>query len=670
MGNRMKISRREFVAGALVAATTAALPKSAKALTGPYWKNAPAVAASARAQAQARKPIKERTEFLAEPFPMEQVRLLDGPFLAAQKANYDYLTMLPEERLVHNFRVTAGLPSSAEPLGGWESPNVELRGHFTGHYLSAAALLHASTGDAAIKAKGDAIVADLAKCQEKFGNGYLSAFPESFFDRLQEGRGVWAPFYTLHKIMAGCIDMYTYCGNEQALELADGMGRWTAHWTTGISDALMQRILKTEFGGMEESLLNLGAITGNWRDFGTARRFEKPWFFDPLAEHRDELKGLHVNTHIPQVIGAARRYELTGEPHYHEVASYFWNEVTHERSYATGGTSNGEDWDTDAGDLSKALSLWSEECCCGFNMLKLTRHLYQWTADPRYFDYYERTLLNSRLGTQHPENGRKMYYLPLETGFFKFYNSDYNSFWCCTGTGAEEFGKFNDSIYFHNDRDVFVNLFIASEVNWPEKNLTIRQETKFPEQEGTALVVKATKPVEAGINIRIPAWADAGGSVLLNGKPLEAWSNPGSYLEIRRKWADGDKLEVKLPMHLHTEPLPGDPTQRAAMYGPLVLAAKLGTADLPKEAIYDADHGETQLAPPHAKPEGTANATVKSNGRGAEADWVEAVSGQTLTFQTVGQNEKATLVPLNQIYDERYGVYWKVTSPSRQFQGA
>lgn len=667
MGNHRNISRRNFLAGALTASAAACLPKSAVALTGPYLRAAQPLFGQVRAEA--RRPVKERIEFLAVPFPMEQVRLLDGSFLTALKTNHEYLAMLAEERLVHNFRVNAGLQSSAEPLGGWESPNVELRGHFTGHYLSAAALLHASTGDEAIKAKGDAIVADLAKCQEKFGNGYISAFPETFFDRLQAGKPVWAPFYTLHKIMAGCLDMYTYCGSEQALTVAEGLAGWTGHWAGGLSDGEMQRILKTEFGGMEESLLNLGAITGERRYFGTARRFEKPWFFDPLAEHRDELKGLHVNTHIPQVIGAARRYELTGDPHYHEVASYFWDEVTHERSYVTGGTSNGEGWDTDAGDLSKALSLWSEECCCGYNMLKLTRHLHQWTGDPRYFDYYERTLFNSRLGTQHPENGRKMYYLPLETGFYKYYNSDYNSFWCCTGTGAEEFSKFNDSIYFHNDNDVLVNLFIASEVKWPEKGLAIRQDTKFPEQEGTQLTVKAAKPVEAGINIRIPAWVDAGGSVALNGKPLQTWSNPGSYLEIRRTWTDGDKLEVKMPMHLHTEPLLGDPTREAAMYGPIVLAAKLATADLTTQAEYDPDKGETQLSP-HARPEGTAEVSVKRSAQGAAADWVQPVTGQTLTFQTAGQKETTTLVPLNQIYDERYAVYWKVNRTGSGFFGS
>ncbi|HEV2616541.1 MAG TPA: beta-L-arabinofuranosidase domain-containing protein [Candidatus Acidoferrales bacterium] len=651
MSSPKGISRRKFVSGALSAAAVACVPRVVTAAAPGAF--AGLLQAPARPRAG-----QERVEFLVRPFPMEQVRLLDGPFLQAAKTNHDYLSSLPEDRLVHNFRVTAGLPSSAEPLGGWEAPNVELRGHFTGHFLSATALMYASTGDSAVKAKGDAIVADLAKCQQKFGNGYLSAFPDSFFDRLRDGNGVWAPFYTLHKIMAGNLDMYTYCHNEQALAVAEGMARWIGHWTTGLSDAHMQRILLTEFGGMEEVLYNLAAATGKFQYFGIARRFEKPAFFDPLASHRDELKGLHVNTHIPQVIGAARRYELTGEPHYHEVAKYFWDEVTQERSYATGGTSNGEGWRSDPGNLSTELSVSSEECCCGYNMLKLTRHLHQWTADPRYMDYYERTLFNSRLGTQHPDNGFKMYYLPLETGYWKFFNSRFNSFWCCTGTGAEEFSKFSDSIYFRNDHAAFVNLFIASEVQWPEKGLTIRQDTRFPEQEGTTLTVKAKAPVEAGINIRIPAWAVDGGSVTLNGKPLPTFSNPGSYLEINRTWADGDRLEVKLPMRLHAEGLLGDPTQQAVLYGPIVLAGRLGQDGLTEQMQYDRDKGFTQLAA-RGRPEGTMAVDLQWNDNVESAKWVEPVKGQPLTFQAA-QGSATQLIPLNRIFGERYGVYWKV----------
>jgi DUF1680 family protein len=656
MKSKRGISRRKFVSQMMSAGVLATLPNAASALAGPDFYGA--------LQAQTPpQPVRDRVKFLATPFPLEQVRLLEGPFLDAAKINQRYLRSLPEDRLVHNFRVTSGLPSSAEPLGGWESPTVELRGHFTGHYLSACGLLYASMGDEELKAKGDAIVADLAKCQEANRNGYLSGFPEDFFDRLSDGKPVWAPYYTLHKIMAGHLDMYTYCQNQQALANAEGMARWIGHWLNGISDDHMQRILKTEYGGTSESLYNLGAITGNRDYFRMARRFEQPSFFGPLAGHRDELKGLHVNTHIPKVISAARRYELMADPYYHEVSKYFWDEVVEERSYATGGTSNGEGWNTDPGNLSTELSGSSEECCCGYNMLKLTRHIYQWTADPRYMDYYERTLFNSRLGTQDAD-GMKMYYLPLQAGFFKYFGSAYNSFWCCTGSGAEEFSKFGDSIYFHNDDGVFVNLFIASEVRWQEKGLTIRQETRFPEQAGTSITVKAKQATDASLNIRIPSWAMDGGSVEVNGKPLPSFSSPGSYLEIRRTWVDGDRVEVKLPMRLHSEPLLGDATRQAAMYGPIVLAGQLGTTNLTKEMQYDVDHGPTRLGPSGGGRPGAslpaAEITVKSPDQIASAGWLQAVDGHALTFQTVGQASPTTLIPLYKIMGDRYAVYWKV----------
>jgi uncharacterized protein len=657
MKSRNSISRRQFVSGVLSTAAVACLPKSVSAaLVTP--------AAEALQAPQRPRFGAYRIPVLAEPFPMEQVRLLDSPFLDALKTNQEFLHSLPEDRLVHNFRVNAGITSTAEPLGGWEDPTCELRGHYTGHFLSSCGLMYAATGDDQLKAKGDAIVADLAACQQKFPNGYLSAFPQSFFDRLRDGLGVWAPFYTIHKIMAGMLDMYTYCHNEQALQVAQGMARWAGQWAGGLSDGEMERILQTEFGGMNESLLNLASITGNGGYFFTATRFEKMWFLKPLAAHRDELKGLHVNTHIPQVIGAARRYELTNDPFYQNVASYFWDEVTSERSYATGGTSNGERWLSDAGDMSKDLSLWSEECCCGYNMLKLTRHLHQWTADPRYMDYYERTLYNSRLGTQHPDNGFKMYYLPLATGYWKFFNSHFNSFWCCTGTGSEEFSKFNDTVYFRHGDDAFVNLFIPSEAHWPEKGLTLRQETHFPAEEGTTLSIKADHPVPAGINIRVPYWVDDGGSVSINGRQLSAFASPGSYLRIERTWADGDKIEVKLPMKLHAQPLLGDPTQQAALYGPLVLAGRLGSDGLTEQMQYDADKGTTQLSPPRARPEGAMEADVPSEDEVRSASWIEPVKGQSLMFQSVGQKSATTLVPLNSIFGERYGVYWKVNWPN------
>jgi hypothetical protein len=589
-----------------------------------------------------------------EPFRLSQVRLRKGPFLDALEADRRYLHLLPSDRLLHNFRVNAGLPSSAEPLGGWEKPDCELRGHFTGgHYLSACALMYASAGDSDLKDKGIALVSELAKCQKAHQNGYLSAFPEEFFDRLREGRAVWAPFYTYHKIMAGLLDMYVHCASEEALAVAEGMAGWVYHWQESISDEHMQRILQTEFGGMNEVLGNLSGETGKRQYLELALRFEKTMFLDPLAGHRDELKGIHANTHIPQVIGAARRYELTGEPRYHDIAAYFLQEVTSERIYCTGGTSNDEFWRTPPGKLSTELGKHTEECCCGYNMLKLARHIFGWTADPRVMDYYERTLFNSRLGTQNLEDSGMSYFLPLGSGYWKYFNTPYNSFWCCTGTGVEEFAKTADSIYFHDDHGIFVNLFIASEVNWPEKGLRLEQRTGFPEEEGTTLLVHVDMSTEMAVNIRIPYWATRGGTVKLNGTTLPAFSSPSSYFTLDRAWKEGDRVEVRLPMSLRIETIPDDHTLQAAMYGPLVLAGRLGTEGLTKSICYSA-YDTAPSGDPIPVP---AIATSPTDPLG----WLKPVSDQPLTFQTVGQAQKISLIPLYRLFGERYAVYWKTT---------
>ncbi|HEV2416814.1 MAG TPA: glycoside hydrolase family 127 protein [Terriglobia bacterium] len=592
----------------------------------------------------------EKEPWKVLPFPNTQVRLTDGIFKQQMEANLGYLRMLPNDRLAHTFRITAGLPSTAEPLGGWEKPDCELRGHFTGgHYLSAAALMYASTGDEDLKKKADDLVATLAQCQQALGTGYLSAFPVEFFDRLRDGKQVWAPFYTIHKIMAGHLDMYTHCGNEQALDTAQKMAGWVGGWVGPLSEDHMQRVLEVEQGGMLEVLCNLYAVTGNRRYLMIANRFDHHAVFDPLAEYKDELQELHANTNIPKMIGAARQYEVTGDPRFHNIADFFWTDVTARRVFCSGGTSYREHWLAPAGDLGKEVGQTMEECCCGYNMLKLTRHIYGWTADPRAMDYYERTLFNSRLGTQDPQ-GLKSYFLSLGRGWWKYYNSPYNSFWCCTGTGAEEFSKFNNTIYFHDDHGVYVNLFIASEVNWPEKGLRLRQETNFPEQEGTVLVVRAQQPARLAVNIRIPYWATKGGSVKLNGEALPVFSSPSSYLTLDRVWKNGDRVEVSLPMSLRAEALPGDLTQQAMMYGPLVLAGELGSEGL-NEADTHPGYNTFPVGKPVEAPEITAS---------TPAGWVESIG--KLKFQTAGQTQPTSLKPLYQIAGERYVVYWKVNS--------
>jgi hypothetical protein len=596
---------------------------------------------------------------------MTQVRLLPGLFADAAGWNRGYISRLPAGRLLYNFHANAGLPvSSAQPFGGWEAKAdgkhaTELRGHFTGHFLSASAQLFASAGDKDAKAKADEIVAELAQCQRKLGGGYLSAFPTELFDRLDSlSQLPWAPFYTIHKIMAGLFDMYTLAGNQDALKVVAGMADWADNWTSSKTEEHLQEILNVEFGGMAEVLYNLAAATNNDQWAKAGDRFTKKRFVNPLASRRDELRPLHVNTHIPQVIAAARRYEISGDVRFHDVADFFFYEVSTARTYVTGGTSNGEAWLAQPRQLAAELkmSVSTAECCCSYNMLKLARHLYTWTADPRYFDYYERALLNHRIGTIQSGTGHTQYYLSLTPGAWKTFNTEDQSFWCCTGTGVEEYSKLTDSIFWHDDGGVYVNLFIPSELNWPEKGFGLRQDTRFPEQPRTALTVTADKPVHLALRLRIPSWLASAPTVKLNGKALEATASPGGYLTLTRTWKKGDRVEMELPMRLHIEAMPDDPNLQAVLYGPLVLAGDLGAEGL-TEQLTTGPMGPRVQALPIQVPSFRAG----PSGHPADpASWIK-LGDSPLTFRTTGQRKDVTLVPLNAIFDKRYSVYWEVT---------
>ncbi len=513
--------------------------------------------------------------------------------------------------------------------------------------------MYSSTGDKEIKARGDAIVADLAKCQEKLAGGYLSAFPLEYFDRVKARKQVWAPFYTYHKIMAGMFDMSQLCDNRQALDVARGMADWADKWTADIPEPHMQQILGTEYGGMNEVLYNLAAVTGEDRYARAGDRFTKKWFFNPLAARRDELRGLHVNTHIPQVIGAARRYEISGDERFHDVADYFWYEVTSARAYATGGTSNSERWLTSPRRLGAELkrATTTAECCCAYNMLKLTRHLYTWTGDPRYFDYYERALYNHRLAAIDQSTGHTIYYLSLTPGAWKTFNTEDDSFWCCTGTGVEEFSKLNNSIYFRDAEGLYVNLFIPSELDWKEKGVRVRQENSFPDAASTALTISAKQPVRMALRIRVPYWTESA-SLRVNGRAVETAASPGSYVTLTRTWKTGDRVEMQMPMSLRVEKMPDEPSTQAVMYGPLALAGDLGAEGLTKEMITGPQGPQLRGQPAEAPEFRAAGAEPKS--------WIRE-GDKPLTFRTTGQQRDVTLAPFDRTFGTRYSVYWNVS---------
>jgi DUF1680 family protein len=597
-----------------------------------------------------------------EPFPLASVRLAPGIFKEQEEINARYLDSLAIDRLLHSFRLTAGLPSSATPYKGWEDPACELRGHFAGgHFLSAVALASACSGNSVLKSRGDALVAGLARCQKKIGTGYLSAFPTDLFEHLARGKPVWAPFYTYHKIMAGLLDMHRLTGNTDALEIAEGMGQWAQEFMVGISTDQRQRMLRTEYGGMNEVLVNLAASTKKDRFLDAARLFEQPGFLDPLAARRDELQGLHANTHVPKIVGAARMYEVTGDRRYREIAEYFLAEVLTARNYAIGNTSLDEHWKSPASHLEGTLAWTNAECCVAYNLMKLQRLVFKWTGDARWMDAYERALFNCRLGTQNAQ-GLKQYFFPLAAGYWRAYNSAEESFWCCTGTGVEEFAKFADTVFFHRGGDVYVNQFIASTLDWKDEGLVIEQITQFPHEQGTTLKINSSRPKSRTIHVRIPHWTTEDAQVKINGRPLEAMADPGSYLAIKETWQDGDTIAISLPMRLSHEQLPGDASIAAALYGPLVLAANSGEgpADEPNRVIHSGDTVPKNL--PAASPLPNAAAAADANAK----QWIQVESPSELRFTADGENAKHQLMPMYRIGEQRYSVYWQMQSSKKQ----
>jgi uncharacterized protein len=621
------------------------------------------ISSDSRAQVGRKLKVENKVAIKAYDFELGQVKLLDGPFREAMLRNQKYLLSLDNDRLLHMFRVTAGLPSSAKPYGGWEAPDVELRGHSLGHYLTALALSYSTTGDERFKDKAGAIVVELDKVQKAmpsrgFNAGYLSAYPEEFFDRVDTRQRVWAPYYTLHKILAGLLDVYQLCGNQQSLEVLLKMADWVKFRVDRLTEEQQQAALGTEFGGMNDVLANLYAVTGNPEHLRIARKFDHRAVFEPLARGEDKLNGLHANTQIPKAIGAAREYELTGEKRYYDIASFFWERVAKHRSYVIGGHSNSESF-FPIEHFSKHLGAASTETCNTYNMLKLTRHLFAWEPSAERMDFYERGLYNHILASQDPATGMMTYYVPLRPGAFRTYSTPDASFWCCVGTGMENHAKYSDTIYLRGEQTLYVNLFIASELNWKERGVVLRQETSFPEEDSTRLIFKSDKPVKLGLKIRYPSWALSGITLSINGKKEPVTVKPGSYVSIEREWRNGDVVQVHLPMSLRLEAMPDDPKMIALLYGPIVLGGDLGREGLDEARRYGPSAPQIGRVKPIDVPAfiGEVKEVLAR---------IKPVPGARLNFRTngLGKPQDVLLVPFYSLYDRRYNVYWKVYSPA------
>jgi uncharacterized protein len=584
----------------------------------------------------------------AAALPLHSVELLDSPFRQNQARNTEYLLFLDPERMLRSFRLNYGQPSAAQPIGGWEKPASQIRGHTTGHLLSALALTYANTGNDVALTRGRYLVSQLAALQALapragFHPGYLSAFPEVYFDWLEEGKPIWSPYYMIHKYLAGLIDQYQLSGDDQAIDVATKLADWVDWRTSRLSYQHMQMVLDTEFGGLPEALANLYTITGAERYLATAQRFYHAQILDPLADGLDVLPGLQANVTTPKIIACVRMWEETGSQKYHDIAQNFWDIVTGHHVYVIGGVGNYEHFqlpDVVAGQLSN----FTCENCVGYNMLKLTRllHFHQ-LSRVDMIDYYERTLFNQMLGEQDPTSphGFNCYYTGLSAGAFKrqplnyfpqgnpgIYATDYDTFTCDTASGLETQAKFADSIYTRDADGVYVNLFIPSQVR--THGLTLRQATGFPDDPVIRLSV-VSGAATMTLRVRVPNWTAGPPGVRLNGTALPV-VRTGRWIALRRRWRTGDLLEITLPMRLALEPTPDHPGVQAVTYGPVVLSA-----------VYRTSPGElTPTLDPAS---------------------VRRIAAQPMTFEaTAGQHARGkplTLIPVSRAAHEYYTVYFQ-----------
>ena len=621
-----------------------------------------AMVLAASLQGAAQIPVK------VESFPISNVRLTASPFKHAEELDIQYLLGINPDRLLAPYLKEAGLQPKADNYTNWE--NTGLDGHIGGHYVSALSYMYAATGNPEIKRRLDYMISELQRCQD--ADGYLSGVVNGrkVWKEIKEGNirasgfGLndgWVPLYNIHKIFAGLRDAYLIGGKVEAKDMLVKLTDWMIGVVENLSDEQMQDMLRSEHGGLNETFADVAAITGDKRYLELAHKFSHQLVLQPLLKKEDKLTGMHANTQIPKVIGYKRMADLEGNQDWSEAARYFWETVVGHRSISIGGNSVREHFHPATDFSSMLTSEQGPETCNTYNMLRLTKMLYQTSGEVSYMDYYERALYNHILSTINPIQGGFVYFTPMRSGHYRVYSQPQTSFWCCVGSGMENHARYGEMIYAHKDKNLYVNLFIPSTLDW--NGTMIEQQTAFPEEEGTTLVVSPEKGKKAfAMHVRIPEWADKSSvSLSVNGESQKVEIKDG-YAVVNRTWKKGDKLHVAMPMHLYTLGLPDGSSNYSIMYGPIVLASSLGKQQ--QDGMYADDSRGGHIA--NGPRWSLQNMPVIVGDKDKVIEKIQKVEGKPLTFKLSGvypdTYEGMVLQPFYQLHECRYMVYWPVIS--------
>lgn len=604
------------------------------------------------------------------PLPKGSVKLLPGLFQHRLTLNRQYMLLLKTENLLQNFYLEAGLWNprnrSEDIHGGWEAPTCQLRGHFLGHWLSAAAFLSANTGDQEIQGKADYIISELGRCQQENGGEWAGSIPEKYLDWAARGKRVWAPHYTLHKTLMGLWDMYAVGNNAQALEILVKWARWFYRWSGQFTREQMDDILDVETGGMLEVWANLYGLTGDPEHYTLMQRYDRRRLFDALIAGCDVLTNMHMNTTIPEVHGAARAWEVTGEERWRKIVEAYWRMGVTERGYyITGGQSNGEVW-SPPNQLSARLGFRTQEHCTVYNMMRLAEYLYRWTGDPVYADYWERNLWNGILAQQHPDTGMVAYFLPLHPGAVKTWGTPTEDFWCCHGSLVQAHTVYANHIAYADDRGIVLAQWIPGEITWQVDGVAVKirleadaqlQSHHRPSTNAFRIRILCDQTVDFSLRLRIPWWIAEKPEVNLNGVSSTADVLPSNYLEIKRTWQN-DQVQIKLPRRLVAVPLPDDPKMIGLMDGPIVLAGlNPGQAETRgREKSGDAKEYRPNYSIDGLSLYGEAAHPWSFLTPDNEREWFYWRGD----YRTVGQPINFRLIPLHEVRDEVYTVYFEI----------